>query len=556
MRSVNSKEEGTKRLVDRKQTGVAQVRNLTHEEENNMKTSKKFRSLMVSAAVLGMMGSSLVSTATAVMAAGSSTDTMKVTIHKKDALGLNGEIKNDGKESTNSDVTDLKDLKEVGFTIYDVSEKFYQMYLGEEDENGEKPSENFVGNGQAILDDMTNNIDNYVTGKTGISGETNDDGIWTTNVKEKDAHGRPAVYAVKETGAKYGMPAAQPIVFMTNMKDSKNQPLDEIYLYPKNYGIDKVLLDKDGETPVPETGDAIDYEIGDIAKYRVKYAIPYDIGTTKYNFIEMTDALKGGEYVNKSLKMFDSEGNEIKDLLGGTLNETPSGDTLFTLRYNLEGETGATLAKKLSAYKGQTLTVEYEVKVTSDLIADQTALNKVTLNTNAPGFKGEQSDVSQPITTGGIHQLKVDPENETLPGAHFAVFKIDEDGNRLYAKFNKSELPKPSEITWTEEWDKTSYLKSGDKGEIMLSGLEYGDYVLEEMKAPEGYVLPTAAEDRETPFKVEKGSYTLTEGMNYIENVPEADGSLPLTGGIGVITLIVVGGTMMAITTLRKKKED
>lgn len=509
-----------------------------------MKARKRFRSLMVSAAVLGMMGSTAVSTATSVLAANSKDDTISVTIHKKNALNYNKEINNDGKEvAADSEIGKLPGLVGAEFTIYDVSESFYGMYL----------SGDLKGDGEAIMKEITDNIKEY-TSKSPVvaSGETGDGGklTKTLNKVSGDAE-RPAIYAIVETKTVDGMPPAQPIVFSTSVKDKDGQTMDNIHLYPKNYGLDKVMIDDEGNAVSEGADDFVDVAIGDTVKYQVQFAVPYDIDTTAYTNLILTDTLVGADYVPGSMKI--SSGSTELD---GVLKPTPgtnlviggSNNQVFALTYDV---TDNAVLQALTPYKGKTLTVEYSVKVTSDLLVDQPEKNGAKLQINTPNFNSEQDDDSTPIITGGLQAIKVGTSDESnpLPGAEFALYKL-EDGKKLYASFDKAALPN-AEVTWSEE--STSRLESDKDGKVAISGLDYGTYYLEETKAPDDYVLPEG-DDRITEFKVEKG--TFTSGIKYIKNVPQADGSLPLTGGIGVMTLLVVGGTLMVLTTVRKKKED
>lgn len=545
MRQAKFKEEGTKRLVDRKQTRAAQARNLTHEEENNMKTSKKFRSLMVSAAVLGMMGSSLVSTATAVMAAGKTGETINVTIHKKDALNFNDEINNTGEKLDGLEELDY--LGGIDFSIYDVSDDFYAKYLN--DENNDDMDQK----AKDIIEEITNNIQTYMEGKTPLKRTTGTEeanlGQINVDLKKYTSDDRPAVYAVVETDKE--MAPARPIVFMTNVqKDGKD--LDKLHLYPKNYTLDKVMVGHEDETGEKE---AVDAAVGDTLTYRVNYAIPYDVEHTAYTSIKLTDILKGAELLPESMKVFKGETeltDSLKPVEDGNLIVGDDDGKLFTLTYDL---TNTTVKNDLAKHAGDTLTVEYKVKVTNEMIAGNEESNSATLNVNGPGITSNQNDTSVPFTTGGLKVFKYGRGNDEkgLPEAEFVLYK-GEGKDIKYASFNKNLLPNPPVITWVSNKNDATTLVTDKDGQIALSGLKYGTYTLEETKAPDGFVLPSEGK-RTQKFTVNKGSYTITAGSK-IENVPEADGFLPLTGGIGVITLIVVGGTMMAITTLRKKKEN
>ena len=103
-------------------------------------------------------------------------------------------------------------------------------------------------------------------------------------------------------------------------------------------------------------------------------------------------------------------------------------------------------------------------------------------------------------------------------------------------------------------------LVSDSEGRLEITGLEYGDYKLEEKQAPKGFAKLNGTVD----FKVEKGSYDskqAEEELDYKQEGTQVFGkqiknklvSIPQTGGIGSIIFVVAGLMIMGLAAYKMK---
>ena len=163
---------------------------------------------------------------------------------------------------------------------------------------------------------------------------------------------------------------------------------------------------------------------------------------------------------------------------------------------------------------------------------------------NDNGIVGGKDDVlvttikNTPIT-GKFRVQKVGEDGvEKLEDAEFELYKVDENGNAQ----GESIIPKPID---------------GVKGLVEFADLEYGQYLLEETKAPTGYVLSTTKWEVNVSIdgKVnisstdESSSFTRTDDTLTL-NVVNKKPTYPSTGGTGVKIAFALIGTAVMITAL------
>ncbi len=189
------------------------------------------------------------------------------------------------------------------------------------------------------------------------------------------------------------------------------------------------------------------------------------------------------------------------------------------------------------------------------------------------------------VQTHGKKFIKVDKDNTTttkgLKGAKFVVTKDDQylalkdaakkaTEKTTYDAAEAAYQANPSETTKTERDNAYKALKiqwefvaekanafvftSDDNGRVEVSGLETGDYILEEIQAPATYALPT---NPKFEFRVDQNSWEETGDITAkVQKVLNTKVSIPQTGGIGSVIFVVVGLAIMGGAAVAMKKRN
>lgn len=154
---------------------------------------------------------------------------------------------------------------------------------------------------------------------------------------------------------------------------------------------------------------------------------------------------------------------------------------------------------------------------------------------------------------------KLSAEEQNGDAGKTAQAKVDEK----QAAYDKAVKANASGYEWGDKKDAV-VLTSDKEGKFEITGLEYGNYKLEENKAPEGYAKLDANE-KQLEFEVKKGSYS-TEDVNIKYNAADNDESakqiknknvtIPQTGGIGSLIFIVAGLALMAVAFVAMKRRN
>ncbi|OXZ34216.1 pilin N-terminal domain-containing protein [Finegoldia magna] len=155
--------------------------------------------------------------------------------------------------------------------------------------------------------------------------------------------------------------------------------------------------------------------------------------------------------------------------------------------------------------------------------------------------------------------LKEEQEGEAGKKAKAAIDQAQKEYNDAFVKAAQAYEWKEATKAPTD----AVVLVSDSEGRLEITGLEYGEYKLEEKEAPKGFAKLTGTVD----FTVEKGSYDSKQAegeLDYKQEGTKVFGkqiknkfvSIPQTGGIGTIIFTAIGLAIMASAVIAIKKRQ
>ncbi|HEM6031544.1 TPA: isopeptide-forming domain-containing fimbrial protein [Streptococcus suis] len=140
--------------------------------------------------------------------------------------------------------------------------------------------------------------------------------------------------------------------------------------------------------------------------------------------------------------------------------------------------------------------------------------------------------------------------SEKLENAEFVV----KNAEGKYLVLNTTS--QDTETAWVEAAQKATatVFRSGVDGKFAVKGLKQGEYQLEEIKAPQGYALPSTT----VPFTVGPNSWGTTDELTEtnFQQVKNKKIIIPQTGGIGTLIFTVVGLSTMVFAFIAMKKRQ
>lgn len=328
--------------------------------------------------------------------------------------------------------------------------------------------------------------------------------------------------------------------------------------------IDKKITDEDGGNKRQQDS----YNVGDTVYFELTSKVPAMDGYTSYTY-KVTDTLSSGltlvQENDKPKVTVTIKGEAYTDFTAALNNNVLTID--FT---NF-------ITQKENA--GKDIVIRYAAVLNENALQKDKETNTVNLeysnDPNAAGT-GKTTDKKTYVYNFDIDIVKVDQKDnkKLLDGAEFVLYRVNDQGKKEYYHYTTDK--KTEWVTLADDKletvtaavnDKKITAKTTASGKTSFTGLKAGTYYLLEIKAPDGYSLPTApvkvtitaAYNEDGTIKSEGSTVKAkTNGHLYIDaQITNKPGPvLPSTGGIGTTIFYVLGGilTVAAIVLLIVKK--
>ena len=351
------------------------------------------------------------------------------------------------------------------------------------------------------------------------------------------------------------------------------------------------------------TGGDLQYAVGDTVNYRLDVVIPvypeagpdeeiihkrFEVGDTMGKGLTFGGIKNVKIYANTSSDSYNEQelvAEQTEGLEGPnyavkeTLEEGTNRVIGFEINFKYDN-LKATVGADTYVHVVYTATLNEDAFTTDDL--GNTAY--VGVNTN-PYDKGsyEKTEVEKEVYTYGINVTKVDAEDGVaLLGAEFKLYSDAACKNEIKfvganGTYTRAKNQEGESVT----------LSTNGLGQINLGGLDVGTYYLKEVKAPDGYQLPsdkdavttlvmddtTGGTPNGADGNLDSGTAT---GSMVEENTTATNGNmlsfklmntkpgfeLPTTGGMGTVLftagglVIMACGAALVLVTLKKKKAE
>lgn len=327
--------------------------------------------------------------------------------------------------------------------------------------------------------------------------------------------------------------------------------------------------------------DADDFQTNENITYRLTFDIPSN-WKTQYKdgfYFTMHDKLSAGlDYVGGPvIEVADNEASitsavnwdESAQGYGYTpeCSQSKDGKTVEWKFATAGNEASDTTNRKANLkLAGKTVVVYYKAKMNASAKIASTGGNDNTYQVyyqHNPGNAADGYDHTTPETpyvyTYQFIVVKQDGDNTDtkLSGAEFKLYS-DQSATK------KEVAVSFANGVYTVDPNGKAVLTTGTDGKITVNGLDSGTYYLKETKAPSGYKLDdTVREVTVTPdSKVanakngEAITYKVNDDPNHTMTIDNYKGSLPSTGGMGIVLMVVAGVLLIAggmISIMRRR---
>ncbi|HFI0233104.1 TPA: SpaH/EbpB family LPXTG-anchored major pilin [Streptococcus suis] len=361
---------------------------------------------------------------------------------------------------------------------------------------------------------------NKIDGQSLAVATTDQSGLVRFTVS-KTSQQRPAVYLIRELVTPVAVTKMENMVVVLPILDESGNEKSLISLFPKSHGIftfDKTIDEKQSS-----------YSFGEPISYRLSTIIPQDMpNLSSYEIEDIYD--QGLRFISKSLEIFIDGEKQSDSIKAVSLSENQ-----FRVVFDVA---------KLADFGGKKLEVNYQMVIKDEAAIDQDLVNTATLY---PGDLTPLVD-RENVRTGGFRFIKRAAEGKQNPLAKATfVIKNPTDDTVLTYKEGKYQFEKVATNA-----SGVVRLTSDDDGYFEIRGLRYGEYLVSEIRAPSGYVLP----DKPNAFTVGVSTYSQGPVLS-IFNVKKPKNRLPETGTVATSTAFV-GLLIMAssLVMIRRRKDN
>ena len=327
--------------------------------------------------------------------------------------------------------------------------------------------------------------------------------------------------------------------------------------------------------------------IGDTVKYTVTITVP------QYPNNALDKRFAFGDRLPEGLSLV---GDSVKIYAGSTEDADNEITTYFEATEKEELDEGVTFEYYAKDYDNlmrehpglTTILVTYNAAVDSDAYDYKDGMvNTAYLEyDNDPyddtGYRTIEDN--ETVYTYALQITKTGDNNNVLEGAEFTLKRHDPEGTmKFVAEPSEGEgvyhVAAQNEANTDDAVDR---VVSNSEGIIQIKGLDVGTYTLKEVKAPDGYTLPSNPNTTITLSEGGKPDGTLdsieADGTKVIKGSVGVDGTddnqgnvgisnstsdfdLPQTGGIGTVIFTVAGilimsGAVILLVTASKKKSN
>lgn len=324
--------------------------------------------------------------------------------------------------------------------------------------------------------------------------------------------------------------------------------------------------------------DADDFQTNENITYRLTFDIPSN-WETQYKdgfYFTMHDELSAGlDYVGDPVIRVANNEDSITSAVnwdksaqgyGYTPESSQSGKTV-EWKFATDGTEASDIANRKANLKlaGKTVVVYYKAKMNASAKIASAGGNGNTYQVyyqHNPGNAADGYDHTTPETpnvyTYQFIVVKQDGDNTDtkLSGAEFKLYSDQSATKEVAVSL--------AEGVYTVDPNGKAVLTTGTDGKITVNGLDSGTYYLKETKAPSGYKLDdTVREVTVTPdSKVvdakngEAIAYKVNGYSNHTMTINNYKGSLPSTGGMGIVLMVVAGVLLIAggmISIMRRR---